>query len=102
VPSPSNGRRRSGRKRVPASLERRGSIRGFLGTRLIAEIADLLILVGVALAVCRYRLPKVVGAILAGGTAMVLVLFNGSRPAAPPWSPLAGSGNAEDSRIGHP
>jgi peptidoglycan/LPS O-acetylase OafA/YrhL len=52
--------------------------RSFLGPRLIAEIADLLILVGVALAVSRYHLPKVVGAILAGGTAMVLVLFNGS------------------------
>jgi peptidoglycan/LPS O-acetylase OafA/YrhL len=50
----------------------------FLGTRLIAEIADLLILGGVALAVCRYRLPKVIGAVLAGGTAMVLVLFNSS------------------------
>jgi len=52
--------------------------RSFLGTRLIAEIADLLILGGVALAVCRYRLPKVVGAVLAAVTAMVLVLFNGS------------------------
>jgi len=50
----------------------------FLGTRLVAEMADLLILGGVALAVCRYRLPKAAGAVLAGGTAMVLVLFNGS------------------------
>ena len=49
-----------------------------LGTRLVAEVADLLILGGVALAVCRFRLPKVVGAVLAAGTAMVLVLFNGS------------------------
>lgn len=52
--------------------------RSSLGTRLIAEIADLLILGGVALAVCRCHLPKVVGAILAAGTALVLVLFNSS------------------------
>ena len=50
----------------------------FVGTRLAAEIADLLILGGVALAVTRYRLPKAAGGVLAGGTAMVLVLFNGS------------------------
>ena len=52
--------------------------RSFLGPRLVAEIADLLILGGVALAVTRYRLPKAIGAVLAGGTAMVLVLFNSS------------------------
>jgi peptidoglycan/LPS O-acetylase OafA/YrhL len=52
--------------------------RGFLGTRLVAEIADLLIVAGVALAVTRYRLPRTAGAILAGGTVMALVLFNGN------------------------
>ena len=52
--------------------------RSFLGTRLLAEIADLLIIGGVALAVTRFRLPKILGALLAGGTAMVLVFFNGS------------------------
>jgi peptidoglycan/LPS O-acetylase OafA/YrhL len=50
----------------------------FLGTRLVAEIADLLILCGVALAVTRYRLPKMLGAVMAAGTALVLVCFNGS------------------------
>ncbi len=49
----------------------------FLGTRLVAEIADLLIICGVALAVTRYKLPKIVGAVLAAGTALVLVCFNG-------------------------
>jgi peptidoglycan/LPS O-acetylase OafA/YrhL len=48
------------------------------GPRLVAEIADLLIICGVALAVTRYRLPKTVGALMAAGTAMVLVAFNGS------------------------
>jgi len=51
---------------------------GFLGTRLVAEIADLLVVGGVALAVTRFRLPKVFGAVLAAGTVLVLVLFNGS------------------------
>jgi peptidoglycan/LPS O-acetylase OafA/YrhL len=50
----------------------------FLGTRLVAEIADLLVICGVALAVTRFRMPKIVGALLAGGTAMVLVCFNSS------------------------
>jgi peptidoglycan/LPS O-acetylase OafA/YrhL len=50
----------------------------FLGPRLIAGIADLLIIGGVVLAVTRYRLPKLVGALMAAGTAMVLVAFNGS------------------------
>ncbi len=50
--------------------------RSFLGTRLLAEIADLLIIAGVALAVTRFRLPKIVGGLLAGGTAIVLVCFN--------------------------
>jgi len=50
----------------------------FLGERLVAEIADLLIICGVALAVTRYRLPKIAGAVLAAGTALVLVCFNGS------------------------
>ncbi|HLI39151.1 MAG TPA: acyltransferase [Streptosporangiaceae bacterium] len=50
---------------------------GFLGTRLVAQIADLLIAGGIALAVTRYRIPKLVGAGLAGGTAMVLVAVNG-------------------------
>ncbi len=48
----------------------------FLGIRLVAEIADLLIVVGIALAVTRFRLPRTLGAILAGGTVMALVLFN--------------------------
>jgi peptidoglycan/LPS O-acetylase OafA/YrhL len=52
--------------------------RTFLGTQLVAELADLLILAGVALAVTRHRLPKRVGAILAGGTALLLVCFNGN------------------------
>ena len=52
--------------------------RTFLGTQLVAELADLLILGGVALAVTRHRLPKRVGAILAGGTALLLVCFNGN------------------------
>ena len=52
--------------------------RTFLGTQLVAEIADLLIVAGVALAVTRYRLPKRVGAILAGATALLLVCFNGN------------------------
>ena len=51
---------------------------GFLGTRLVAEIADLLVVGGVALAVTRFRLPKVFGAVLAAGTVLVLVLFNGN------------------------
>jgi peptidoglycan/LPS O-acetylase OafA/YrhL len=50
----------------------------FLGTRLVAGIADLLVVVGVALAVMRFRLPKIVGALVAAGTAMVLVCFNSS------------------------
>ena len=50
----------------------------FLGPRLVAGIADLLIICGVALAVTRYRVPKMVGALMAAGTAMVLVAFNGS------------------------
>jgi peptidoglycan/LPS O-acetylase OafA/YrhL len=52
--------------------------RSFLGTRLVAEIADLLIVAGVALAVTRFRLPRKAGAILAGGTALALVCFNGN------------------------
>jgi peptidoglycan/LPS O-acetylase OafA/YrhL len=52
--------------------------RSFLGTRLVAEIADLLIVAGVALAVTRFRLPRTIGAILAAGTVMALVLFNGN------------------------
>jgi peptidoglycan/LPS O-acetylase OafA/YrhL len=52
--------------------------RTFLGTQLVAGIADLLIVAGVALAVTRYRLPKRAGAILAGGTALLLVCFNGN------------------------
>ena len=50
--------------------------KSFLGTRLLAEIADLLIIGGVALAVTRFRLPKILGGLLAGGTAMVLVCCN--------------------------
>lgn len=52
--------------------------RSFLGTRLLAEIADLLIVAGVALAVTRFRLPRRAGALLAGGTALLLVCFNGN------------------------
>ena len=52
--------------------------RTFLGTQLVAEIADLLIVAGVALAVTRTRLPKRIGALLAGGTALVLVCLNGN------------------------
>ena len=61
-----------------ALLPMRAISGGFLGTRLVAEIADLLVVAGVALAVTRFRLPKVFGAVLAAGTVMVLVLFNGS------------------------
>jgi peptidoglycan/LPS O-acetylase OafA/YrhL len=50
--------------------------RTFVGTRFFAELADLLILTGVALAVTRFRLPKILGGVLAGGTALVLVCFN--------------------------
>jgi peptidoglycan/LPS O-acetylase OafA/YrhL len=52
--------------------------RTFLGTQLVAEIADLLIVAGVALAVTRTRLPKRIGALLAGGTALLLVCLNGN------------------------
>jgi peptidoglycan/LPS O-acetylase OafA/YrhL len=52
--------------------------RTFLGTQLVAELADLLIVAGVALAVTRTRLPKRIGALLAGGTALVLVCLNGN------------------------
>src|SRR6201999_2436873 len=52
--------------------------RTFLGTQLVAEIADLLIVAGIALAVTRSWLPKRIGALLAGGTALVLVCFNGN------------------------
>jgi peptidoglycan/LPS O-acetylase OafA/YrhL len=52
--------------------------RTFLGPQLVAELADLLILAGVALAVTRHRLPRQIGAILAGGTALLLVGFNGN------------------------
>jgi peptidoglycan/LPS O-acetylase OafA/YrhL len=52
--------------------------RAFLGTQLVAEIADLLIVAGVALAVTRSRLPKRVGAILAAGTGLLLVCVNGN------------------------
>ncbi|HWG64412.1 MAG TPA: acyltransferase [Streptosporangiaceae bacterium] len=48
----------------------------FVGTRFFAELADLLIIGGVALAVTRFRLPKIVGGLLAGATALVLVCFN--------------------------
>ena len=51
--------------------------RSFLGTRLLAEIADLLIVAGVALAVTRFRLPRKAGAVLAAGTALLLVCVNG-------------------------
>jgi peptidoglycan/LPS O-acetylase OafA/YrhL len=52
--------------------------RSFHNTRLLAEIADLLIVAGVALAVTRFRLPRKAGAILAGGTALLLVCCNGN------------------------
>jgi peptidoglycan/LPS O-acetylase OafA/YrhL len=52
--------------------------RTFLGTQLVAEIADLLIVAGVALAVTRTRLPRRIGALLAGGTALLLVFLNGN------------------------
>jgi peptidoglycan/LPS O-acetylase OafA/YrhL len=52
--------------------------RTFLGTQLVAEIADLLIVAGIALAVTRSWLPKRIGALLAGATALVLVCFNGN------------------------
>ena len=52
--------------------------RTFLGPQLVAVLADLLILAGVALAVTRRRLSRRVGAILAGVTALLLVCFNGN------------------------
>jgi peptidoglycan/LPS O-acetylase OafA/YrhL len=52
--------------------------RSFLGTRLLAGVADLAVIAGVALAVTRFRVPKILGGVLAGGTALVLVCFNGS------------------------
>ena len=55
-----------------------GISRTFLGPQLVAELADLMILAGVALAVTRHRLSKRVGAILAGGTGLLLVCFNGN------------------------
>ena len=58
----------------------------FLGSRLVPEIADLFILAGVALAVTRFRVPRTAGAILAGGTVMVLVLCNGNW--VPPYEAL--------------
>jgi peptidoglycan/LPS O-acetylase OafA/YrhL len=58
----------------------------FLGSRLVPEIADLFVLAGIALAVTRFRVPRTAGAILAGGTVMVLVLFNGNW--VPPYEAL--------------
>ena len=60
--------------------------RSFLGTRLVPELADLLVLAGIALAVTRFRVPRTAGAILAGGTVIVLVLFNGNW--VPPYEAL--------------
>ncbi|HEY6497865.1 MAG TPA: acyltransferase [Streptosporangiaceae bacterium] len=58
----------------------------FLGSRLVPEIADLFVLAGIALAVTRFRVPRTVGAILAGGTVLVLVLCNGNW--VPPYEAL--------------
>ena len=58
----------------------------FLGSRLVPEIADLFVLAGIALAVTRFRVPRTAGAILAGGTVMVLVLCNGNW--VPPYEAL--------------
>jgi peptidoglycan/LPS O-acetylase OafA/YrhL len=60
--------------------------RSFLGTRLVPEIADLFILAGIALAVSRFRVPRTIGAILAAGTVLVLVMFNGDW--VPPYEAL--------------
>lgn len=50
---------------------------GVLPTRLVAVLVDVAIVVGVALAVSRHKLPKTAGAVLAGGTAVLLAAVNG-------------------------
>lgn len=48
----------------------------FLGARLVAMLADLAVAVGIALAVTRFRIPKAVGAVMAGGVALLLISVN--------------------------
>lgn len=60
---------------------------GLLSTKLVAVLADLLIIGGVALAVTRHKLPKTAGAVLAGGTAAALLVVNGQW--VPPWEALS-------------
>jgi peptidoglycan/LPS O-acetylase OafA/YrhL len=59
---------------------------GLFSTRFVAWVSDLLIVGGIVLAVTRYRLPKMAGAVLAGATALVLVAFNGQY--IEPWEAL--------------
>jgi peptidoglycan/LPS O-acetylase OafA/YrhL len=51
---------------------------GPLGARLVAAAADVLIIGGLALAVARQRISKLAGSVLAAGTVLVLVAFNGT------------------------
>ena len=50
---------------------------GVLGARLVAEIADLIIICGTVLAVVTRGLPRTIGAAGAAGTALVLLAVNG-------------------------
>jgi len=60
---------------------------GVLGTRLVAVLADLLVGGGIALAVTRRKLPKTAGAVLAGGTGILLLAVNGQW--VEPWEALS-------------
>jgi peptidoglycan/LPS O-acetylase OafA/YrhL len=57
-----------------------------LGPRKVALLADIIILVGLALAVSGRRLPRAAGAALAAVAGLTLLLFNQSYPYA--WSGL--------------
>ncbi len=58
-----------------------------LGARLVAAAADLFILGGIGLAVLRQWIPKLVGAVVAAVTVLVLVAFNGTW--LNPWEALS-------------
>jgi peptidoglycan/LPS O-acetylase OafA/YrhL len=51
---------------------------GALGRRLVVVLADLLIIGGLALAVSRGGIPRLLGAVLAAATGLILVAFNGT------------------------